>query len=789
MEDRTEDVAEDDDRPTIEHWIAQLDAYDRAFDSTKRDIERSWDEYARKKNSEDSTTGKKESFLPVWWSTIRTVQPALYSRTPIMVAEKAFKELNDPVARLAAVMSERLGDYLLRSCPFDRVMYLVRDHYLLGGRTSARIVFETKMKPPQQVRRDYRQIAVPGPDGVPTPQYFGQDGKPFEGEIQQDEAGFYAMETVEDVDYVSCFPEPMHFRDYRHTPHARTSEEIDWWSFDSSLTQREVAEKFGEEDAKLLTYAPLSDKRGKENNSGEGLQVLYATITEIWDKKRKRVWFVCKDSKKWLKRVNNPDGQDPYGLKNFFPCAPLMLGTCDSDSLFARPDFIQMEELIKQIHGLADRLRRLILAMRKRGVYDASYAKLADLNDATGEAQFIGIDNLENLLNGKTLEQIVLFFPTQEISQAVQELSQALAMYDAKFNELYGVPDILRGVSDPRETAAAQQLKGKYLSLRFSATQREFQRLVRDVIELMVDVMLGKCPEPLLLEYMGVQFMSQQDQALVPQALALLKNDRVRCIRLEIETDSTITMNLNAEAEQAQFVGKMLTDGFMAIANATKANPNYGPVMIEALLHTLSKTQQGKHIEDELRAGIEQAKQPPPPPPPPPQPPPDPVKMAQVEVDRMQVQIDAQRSQAEMGLKQQELVLKTQELQLEAQRLAVDAQNAQQKGALEVEEARFNAAIKEIELELEKTKVILQEREKLIEEMRLAREDSEARRTEQRTSEAKPPSVNVHIGPPPRPSKRVGRIIRDANGDAVAIEAEDIPDENTQTVSAPEASL
>jgi hypothetical protein len=79
--------------------------------------------------------------------------------------------------------------------------------------------------------------------------------------------------------------------------------------------------------------------------------------------------------------------------------------------------------------------------------------------------------------------------------------------FEAMFNNLSGVPDVVRGNTSPNETAAAQQQKGQFYNLRSSWDQLQFQEMARYVIEMQIEIALKKMPIDMLKKYMGVEYL------------------------------------------------------------------------------------------------------------------------------------------------------------------------------------------------------------------------------------------------------------------------------------------
>lgn len=646
MDQRGDSDKEDTEQePSAKYWISQIEAAKEAAKDSCSDTADAWQEYLGGKKYQDSKgdVRKEDTRYPIYWSSVKTIQPMLYSKTPIPVAEKVFDTLEDNIARVSSLCLERLAKYLIRCCPFDRAMYATRDSFIHGGKATVRVCFDSKISQ-NTIRTDYTQTQIPDQMGVPQMQYMGPDGMPAQPgtELIQDGDSYYTETIEEKLDNVKTELIPVHYEDVLHTPNARHWEEMDWIAYRSMMTKDEVTDKFGEDLAGLIPYKEFTKER--DNEDSKTIPNEYACCWEIWDKKKKRCFWYFEGYKDKLLKPKNYQEDDPYELVGFFPCAPFMLGTVGPDDMYPVPDYIQLRPFINQLHGMAKRLKTLIRASRRRGIYDGSIDELKRLEDETDEGEFISVSNFKELVGDAGLEGIVKYFPVEKLVDATQQMAQIIALYEEKFNEIYGIPDILRGVSDPRETAAAQQQKGKYLSLRASAIQREFQRVVRDAIELMCDLALKKFPEIKLAEIMGAQHMPQEEQMLFPQVLQLLKNDSERQVRINIETDSTITMNQNEEIEQRNYLAKTVFEGLAAVAQVSQQNPAFSLAAMQLMLYVTRGLQQGKQIEEELNKSIQQALQPKPPAP-------DPAQMkaqSDMQLAQMKAQADMQSVQAKL---------------------------------------------------------------------------------------------------------------------------------------------
>lgn len=748
----------------VEQWDAKITDAKEKSKSWWLEAQKSFNEYLGEKGETDSSSlvTKAKTKYPIWWSSIKTVQPALYSRTPTTVANALISDAEDPVARLASSCLERLSKQLMQSTPFDRVMYYTRDMYLHSARTAPRVCFKSKLSK----EKVYIDPNVQPLDG--NTQYF-----------QEPETGKIYSE-VEKLDTCSVNLEPMHFRDVLHNSSARHQEEVEWMAFKSLMDKEDAKERFGDK-AEVLKFNYSSSAEEEQKDSDKSKLDKLACIWEIWDKRKKKVYWYSPEYKEDFLDVKD----DPYGLVGFFPMPAFMLGTVGCDSLYPVPDYSQLEPLINQLNGMFNRYRTLIIALKRKGVFDSNVPELAALADSTSEAEYIGIKNFADLIrDGDGLSRLVAHFPTKEFSSAIVELSNVIQDFEQKFYEQYGIPDILRGTSDPRETAAAQQQKGRFVSLRFSAIQREFQRMARDSIELMIDLALKLFPDDKLADLMGFNYFKPEEQELIPQVLELLRNDSQRQMRIDIETDSTITMNEESETAQRNVLAQTLFDGLNSMKGLTQENPALLPVVGETILYVIRGLRNGKQVEGALSGVIKQMLQPPPPPEPPP---PDPMLQkiqmeGQLRVQEMQQ--DGQIRQAELQLKGQtlqleqmklerEFALKEQELIIAAQKVASESNLESVKVSMAQQQQVFQQEMDKLKQELDSFKVISSEKEKLQTERRLEREEQRQQietLTNHLQNSQPPISLTVEAA---KPTRKKVRITKDPLGGTI-IESDEL---------------
>jgi hypothetical protein len=183
------------------------------------------------------------------------------------------------------------------------------------------------------------------------------------------------------------------------------------------------------------------------------------------------------------------------------------------------------------------------------------------------------------------------------IFNALKAAYEAAEVQKNQVYEITGLADIIRGSTDPNETAAAQKLKGAFGSMRLRAMQSDVAQYAAELLQIKAQIIAKHYQPQTLAQIGGAAQLTQQDQALVPQALQLLKNSPLRDFRIEVTADSMIQMDEAQEKEdRMEFLkatGSFLKD---AIPAATE-NPTIAPLLLEMLKFGVTGFKVGKQIE------------------------------------------------------------------------------------------------------------------------------------------------------------------------------------------------
>lgn len=571
------DISEADD--IVKYWLEQIEGaqkeHENWYERGKAVVKRYLDE----KDANVTASHK----MNVLWSNVETIKPALYAKDPNPKVSRRFRD-KDPVGRWAATVLERSISYGLDAYDSGYCIRNAVGDYLLPGRG--------------QIWKQY------------DPTFTG------EGEAQS-------------VEWERVKTRHLHWRDFLTNP-ARTWDEVWWVAKREYLSKEEcLAQGIAKGIVDQITFAEKKDGDSDE----KGARVKKAAVWEIWCRPKGKVYFVSKGCPELLK----PEAPPGINLENFFPCPRPLTTTCTTDSIIPTPDFVQYQNQADEIDRLTQKINLLTKALRVVGIYDAEQDALGKILENTDQNQMIPCDNWAVLSQQKGIEGSTSFLPMKDIIATLQECYNARDQAKAVMYEITGISDIVRGASDPNETLGAQQIKTQWGALRIRDRQAEVQRFIRDAIRIeaeiiaehfQLDTLKTMSNAPLLMQAEKQQLQQKQQmqqqaqqmaqanpeeaqallqanpqlqQLLQPLSLdelqrlreptweevyALLRDQKLRSFRIDIETDSTINADETEEkAARTEFLTAMtamVTAWAPMVMQAPKFAPLFGEFMMFA---------------------------------------------------------------------------------------------------------------------------------------------------------------------------------------------------------------
>lgn len=666
LEEPPKDVAD-----LAKKWCAEIKAAEKA--------QAKWVERSRKiekiyADERDASSARARKFN-ILYSNVETLRPAVYMQTPKCKAVRRYRD-RDPVARLASMMLERCVQTSCELYDFDAAMdQAVRDR-LLPGRGVLWVRYE------------------PGIVGEGANAALGYENAEGSYVPWQDFLHSVAR-TWEEVRWVA-------------RRFFKTRREMEKWLVEAGLAEDESAAKA---KAKTIQLDYTSD--GKEKND-EGLddERGKAQVWEVHDKESGKVIYVAPGSNDYAIVGMKPPA---VSFRDFFPTPRPLLAATTAKSLIPTPDYAQYQDQAEELNRITDRIGALQKALKVAGYYDSSSAELAKLIEAPDGAM-IAVSNWAMFQEGGGGKGKIGFFPVEIVAEVLKGLYEIRGQAKQALYEVSGIGDILRGATDPDETATAQGIKAKWGSLRVRRIQKDVQRYAADILRLKAEVIAEQFSDQTILKMAGVDqdllakyvpappmpelppelAQNQQAQAMLKQqadaahkkavadflrqVFALLRDDTARNFRIDVESDSTLEPDQQEEKQLAVEFMTGMTAFMEKAAPMAMQGPEAAKMVGEILLFGVRRFDKVDQLEQVIEQAVEAAAKPKPP-----QPGPEMMKVqAQIEGKKAELQMKGEAQKQELGMKREahqlEMGARVQEVQLEAGVKQMEAQQRAQEG-------------------------------------------------------------------------------------------------------------
>ena len=671
-------MAKEENSHSYESLYKDIMGYERTYKRWEARVDR-----IVKKYKDDSRYDRNPNArFNILWSNVQTIQPAIFARLPRPDVSRRFRD-NDPIGRVASMMLERAlefeiehyGDYksAMTNSVLDR---------LLGGRGVAWVRYE--------------------------PHFAAEEGEPDDGlEVTEDSdeaetEGATEIESQERIEYECAPVDYVHWKEFGHSPGARTWEEVTAVWRKVYMTRPALVERFGED---LGHKIPLDTKPADDKNSYKPMDGIYeAVVYEYWCKESGKVYWISKSLGKIL-----DERDDPLGLENFWPCPKPLYATLTTDSLEPIPDFVIYQDQARELDALCDRIDGLINALKVRGVYDASASELARLFSEGENNTLIPVHNWMAFAEKQGMKGAIDLVDITPFATALQSCYTAMEQVKNQIYELMGIADIQRGQSDPNDTLGAQIIKSNNAAGRLKTQQHAVVDFATSLLSIKAQIICNHFTDDTLVKISGAMQLSDQDKQLIPQAIALLRDEAAKNFRIEVTSDSMIYQDEQQEkADRMSFLQAI--GGFMQQAiPASQASPELTPMLMEMLKFAVTSFKAGKQLEgiidetaDRFREQAKQAEGQPKPPTPEQQ-------KLQMTMQLEQAKMQATQAQAQQSAQLEQAKLQGQ-MQLEKAKQEYQAQENQLKFQLEDQrnqrEAQFTAQIEQMKIEAAKDKSV-----------------------------------------------------------------------------------
>lgn len=646
-------------------------------------------------NLKKLSNGNSERQMQIFWANLEVLKPSIYARAPVPVVAARFKgkSKKKELLRHSAEILERSLVTSFDQEDINETMIGLRDDLAISAR------------------------------GV-------------------------VWMRLEDYDGEKVCYEHVDRKDFLHDP-ARKWKEVGWVARKTYQTMDEMRERFEKTSGKEYLKAVYTErKEDDEDHTGDKK----ACVWEIWHKgKEVTVWVSegCEDVLDIREPILDLHGFFPcprpaYGTVERGTLKPV------PDFVYYKDQVEEINELTARISALSESLR--MKGFYAGGNEDIASAIETAIKQQDNNAILIPVPNFA-AMGGANLKDSVIWMPVAEVAQVIMQLIALRKQLIEDVYQITGISDIMRGNTDANETLGAQQLKSQYGSVRVRDRQGELIRVARDITRIAAEIIAenfgpetimqmsqyDEVPtnEQLQQQMMQVQQQIQQIEMQVRQAasnpqivqkaqenpepaqqmlaqakqqvdqgkqqlqqmqnaltfekvLEFIKSERTRPFALEIETDSTIQPDEDAQKQRTtEFLGA-LSQALSQLAPMVASQPQSAEFASEVLKFAVQPFRAGRSLESAIENFAEQVKQVAG------QQKEDP-RAAQAKADaeakQAEAQIKAQQAQADNQLKQAEMQMKMQQAQAENERKQAEA-------SIKIQQMQIDAQTKQRETEL-----------------------------------------------------------------------------------------
>jgi hypothetical protein len=713
---KSEDQSDTEKKPNVDiqvrrYW-REIERYNRAVGDWYEEGEN-----IEKVYLDEASPSRSSRRFALLWANTETLKPAVYTKTPTILCSRRYRD-RDPVARTAAELMERATNTTLELYGVDEVFRMVRDDRLLPGRGTAWVRYEAVI---DQIEETV--MAFDAEQGI---------------EVEQTEMREKLRSEKACVDYV-------HWQDFGHNI-ARTWSDVTIVWRCVYKTHEECVERFGAEKASRLSYNAKLPFGESANGQGDDNHV---KIYEIWDRARGLVSWLAEGADHFLE-----SDEPPINFSNFFPCPEPCYATKTSKTLIPKPDYVYYRDQAKEINDLTDKIGRLTQWLIVKGFIPGGPSTVSDpleeaLRDKGNTELFVQVDSFNEWTERGGAAKLIDWLPIQNVVQALQAAIQARAQLIQDVFQITGIADVLRGQSDPNETATAVDIRSQTGTRRLRNTKDDLARFCRDIARLTAETIAENFSPQSIAEITGYKYVPTPDPMMVPgnmanvamfpgaqmpmvpqmpqmrqmpgspmmpqmgmgqqmpqmpqnpmmnhnggppmgeesepgltfddRVIALLRDDKLRSFRVDVETDSTLQADENAEKSAANEYITAMVGALKVAAEVVQTAPAFTDTIGELMMMGARRHRVGRNMEETIERNFatmareaEQARSQPKPE--------DPV----IQVAKVQVQGEIEKNRANAALKAKEL---QQDAQLEIRKQNLDA-------ALEIRDQDIQATAK-----------------------------------------------------------------------------------------------
>jgi hypothetical protein len=550
-----------------EHWTRELQTARRWFQkwhTLARSIEKKF--LMQQADAERTGVGVKGEF-PLFWSNVQTALSALYGQIPKVSVDRANLDPADDVARVAALILERIFNYEsddLENSPYYIFQDAILDRMVAGlGLCWARYEFNS-------------------------------ESVPIEGVIDPQTGQTLAIDVITEE---RCPLDYVRWEDFLYSP-CRRWQDKRWVARRIPMTKQELMKRFGEK----AVNAPLALKSAPSRalRDDDPLRAQTEDQADVWE-----IWCLTTRWAYWYVAGHDTlldAKEDPLQLKDFFPVKRPLMATHLTNAYLPRPDYLFAKSQYEELELIASRCTMLTEALKLVGVYDKTADGVQRMLNQAAMNQLIPVDNWAMFAEKGGIKGQVDWMPLEMVVKALEYLTARKQTLSVEVFELLGISDIQRGMASSRETATTQRLKAQYGNARSEKSGEEIARFVTDNYRMRAEVICRHWQASTIMQVSQID--KTPDAQFAQQAIELLKNDPTVAMRVKISAENIQAPDWQLEkAQRVDFLASL--SGFISSSvPMVQQFPGTAGPMLKIVQWVASGFKGGKQIEGVLDQAI-----------------------------------------------------------------------------------------------------------------------------------------------------------------------------------------
>jgi len=371
--------------------------------------------------------------------------------------------------------------------------------------------------------------------------------------------------------------------------------DVEWIAFRHLFSEQALLREFGESEKlqeykkanKLSELLKWTEETAAKSPVGGGSApktagkldsvVKKAMVWEIWNRSTKEVLWIIREGGGCSLRKD----PDVLGLQGFYPIPKPIYAVVTTDTMIPKAFYDLYANLAADLDDTSRRISDLTAKIKVRGGYNAANKDIANLLTAD-DGKLLPVDGVDLMSGG--LQNHIWLVPILEWVNALKELYGSREQQKNAIYEIIGISDIVRGSTNPYETATAQRIKGTMGTGRMTGVKTSVANFVRDLMRLKADIIARNFDAETLTQMTG--------ENVTPAVMEILRSDFTRFCAIDIETDSTVEFDeateKEANAQIMQVVGGTMQAAQGLLATGILPPPmiiNLTLEMIKMLLH------------------------------------------------------------------------------------------------------------------------------------------------------------------------------------------------------------